>query len=325
MRYSIRISAAILCLWAVNAGTVQAVIVAGANGGGNNTENTTQADLETSLGTTFPLFDHVVAFSDATGVYLGHDGSVGYVLTAGHVINPLTNGFPDTVTVAGTTYDLSTRTGVSGADLAVYTFLPSVSGTPFPELDAIPIASVDPTPGELLIMYGRGRDRVEDATTDPNVTDATATSNGVGYHGTGQTLRWGTNNHINAPGGTDNPGAVVSTIGGSGESLFMQFNDPGAGNYLSTNEAQGTLGDSGGGLFTDNGTDDWELAGIIVGVSPAPVTEATFGAFTWAVNLPEYGDEIDAITGGALIPEPAVPIYLFFGILALILRRKSRH
>ena len=322
MRYSTRIVGALVWLWAVNVGTLQAVIVAGANGGGNNSENTTQADLETSLGTTFPLFDHVVAFSDATGVYLGHDGALGYVLTAGHVINPLTNGFPDTVTIAGTTYDLGSRTGISGVDLAVYTFTPN--GGAFPILDAMPIASLDPTPGELLIMHGRGRNRVENATTDPNVSDATPTSNGTGYHGTGQILRWGTNNHINAPGGTDNPGAVVSTIGGSNESLFTQFNDPGAGNYLSSNEAQATLGDSGGSIFTDNGTDDWELAGIIYSISPPPITEASFGSITIAINLPEYTDEIDAITGGALIPEPAVPAFLFFGFLALILRRNGR-
>ncbi|MCU0750773.1 MAG: hypothetical protein MUF13_14635, partial [Akkermansiaceae bacterium] len=66
--------------------TVQAVIVAGISGTGNN--NGSKAGLDSYLSTTayaaFPYWNNMVRVSDASGVYLGYNPSTmrGWVMSA---------------------------------------------------------------------------------------------------------------------------------------------------------------------------------------------------------------------------------------------------
>jgi len=63
----------ILSVTALGVTRSAAVIVAGASGGGNTASNTTSAQFASEYGFAAPVIDNVIAYSDASGVYLGYN------------------------------------------------------------------------------------------------------------------------------------------------------------------------------------------------------------------------------------------------------------
>lgn len=297
-----------------------AVIVAGANGGANNTNNTTAAQMQSSLGLgNAAFFNNVVPYSDATAVYLGWrdtpDGPRGYALSAMHIT------FASSITIQGNGYNVS-RTRIMSSDLAVLTLSSGLHE--MPTLPVISLASADPAPatGTPVIMAGNGRNRVQNATTDPFVSDAVAVADGTGYTSTTpRIVRWGTNDTLHF--GT-NPAAVLASanIGGFATLLFQtEFNQPLSGTWTTTNEAQAVVGDSGGGVFLYDGT----LTGIMAAVSGSNVNQAAFGNMTYSINIASYLSGIQAVTGTHLIPEPNSAFLLATAAFLGLLFRKKNH
>jgi hypothetical protein len=297
----------------------QAVVVAGANGGGNTTNNTTAEQMAVQLSLTSTAFyNNVLSYSDAGSVYLGWantpDGPRAYLLSAMHI------SFSNTMLINAVSYSVS-RQSIAGSDLALLT-LTNVHGI-MPSLPVVNLATTSPGVGAGVIMAGFGRDRVQAATTDANTSDAVTVTDGIGYTTTAQSIkRWGTNQTVrfNTAGQPAATGSV--NIGGRATTVFVtDFDQPGSGQWLTSNEAQAVLGDSGGGVFGFDGT----LQGIIVAVSGADVTDAAFGEKTYFANIATYKTEIDNTIGYTLVPEPSTMALVGFGAgaaLMFALRRR---
>lgn len=294
-----------------------AVVVAGANGGGNTTNNTTSAQMTAQLGLTNTTFyDNVLPYSDAGSVYLGwantSSGSRAYLLSAMHIT------LSNTMLINAVSYSV-TRQSISGSDLALLT-LANVDGI-MPSLPVVALASSTPTIGTTVIMAGFGRNRVQAATTNASVSDAITLTNGTGYTTTSpQVQRWGTNATVQAN-TLGRPSSTISVNVGTNPTTVMvtQFDAPATSAWLSTSEAQAVLGDSGGGLFTTNGT----LAGIVAAVS-ANGLEAKFTDKTYFADIATYKAAVDTAIGYTLVPEPSTSALLFFGAgtgLFFVLRR----
>jgi len=297
---------------------VEAVVVAGANGGGDSTNNTTSAQMAAQLSlSNADFFNNVVPYSDATAVYIGWaddgGGPTAYALSAMHI------NFANTISLGGVTYDV-TRQMVSGSDLAVLS-LTQVNDI-MPTIGvAVPLASSSATADTPLIMAGNGRDRTQPATTSASVSDAVVVTGGTGYTtDSDHLIRWGTNNAATFAGGN-----TTSTTFYPGNTVGKTvFTEPAANDWLVTNEAQAANGDSGGAVFSLTGS----LFGIMVGVTDpsAGGTEAFFGQATAFMDIATYKSSIEAITGTSLIPEPSAVALSAVGLLAGagILRRGRR-
>ncbi len=302
--------------------TARAVIVAGANGGGNTANNTTRAGLEAAVGTPFPLFDNVFNYSDATGIYLGYNPSTFdvWVISARHV-----SPSGATITLDSLSYSFQQRIDLSG-DIALIRY--TRPDNQMPGLSAAPLAQSLPGTANTLVMIGQGKNRVQDASTDANTSDAISINGNTGYNwASGNIKRWGTNNQdnnfaLNGPGppnplGTINFGSFTST------GYSATFNQPSPGEWLSTNEAIGSLGDSGGGAFFFDGT-DWVLSGIFSAVtrfSDQPDDTSVFGNATLITDINTYREEILGVTG-FLIPEPGTATLLLLPAAVILLRRQ---
>lgn len=284
-----------------------AVVVAGANGGGNTSNNTTAAQMATQLGlgdTSF--YDNVLPYSDAGSVYLGWANTTGgpraYLLSAMHI------NLSNTMLINAVSYSV-TRQSIAGSDLALLT-LSNIDGI-MPPLPVLDLATTTPAIGTGVILAGFGRNRVQDAATNANISDAVVVPDGVGYTTTvPQVQRWGTNDTVKF----DNvgPPAPVGSlsIGGRPTTVFVtDFDQPGSGEWLTTSEAQAVLGDSGGGVFGFDGV----LHGIIVAVSGSNVTDAAFGEKTYFADVATYKTAIDTAIGYTLVPEPSTTALLVFG------------
>jgi len=297
---------------------LKAVVVAGANGGSDNTNNTTSAQIQASLGINGSFYDNVLQYSDAGAVYLGWrdtgSGNVAYALSEMHIT------FANTMIISGVTYSVS-RQSISNSDLAVLT-LTQTSGI-MPPLPVVELASSSATPdvGTAIIMAGFGRARAQAATTDANVSDAVSVSGGTGYTTTATNQkRWGTNNTIGFGAGNLSPTFYASVNGRITNLTGSAFSMPSTGQWLASNEAQAVVGDSGGGMFDFNG----HLLGLMVSVSEPSVggTETFFSQETYFSNVPTYKSEIDRVIGGSLIPEPSVFALALFSLVAVILVRR---
>ncbi len=306
-----------------------AFIVAGANGGGNTSNNTTAASLNSVAPQFFPYFDNVIHYSDSTGVYLGHDTNFDiWVLSAAHVNNSNAN-----ITIDGLSYtfqqrfeaagDGSQNDGVSGdVELLRYSRLDNA----VPTLPAVKLAPADPGVSEVAFLIGRGRNRVEDAPTSSTSGNFSTQSGSEGYHWSGSFIkRWGTNNVEDVSGILAPPDSTRQySIGGRIITGWeTDFDKPQSGEWLDTNEAQGSNGDSGGGAFVlVNG--EWQMVGFPSAITGSVANFAGFGNTTIFNNIATYKDEIDAITGGALIPEPGASLLILLGGAGLLLRRPRR-
>jgi hypothetical protein len=315
-----------------------AVIVAGASGGGNTTNNTTQAQFETEYGLELPIYDNVIQYSDASGVYLGYNASTRdvWVLTARHVTTNATAG--STVTIDGQTYNRQAD-GADGYGILVGGDLRLVryrsADLTVPSLQSVSISSTVPTASTSLVMIGYGQNRTENATTSPGTSDATSTTVGNGYHWSGTRIkRWGTNNieaefsnsletgtPVSGTTGTFSMGPY-STIG-----YMTDFDQPSNGQWLNSNEAQGSLGDSGGGAFYySNG--EWHLSGIfsaVAGYTGQAANTSAFGNLSMLTDVASYSGSITSAMGGvSLVPEPSAVLLSVTGGTLFLLRRRRK-
>ncbi len=312
-----------------------AVIVAGASGGSNTTNNTTQAQFVSEYGISFPIYDNVVQYSDASGIYLGHNASTKdvWVLTARHIT---TNGSAgSTIVIDGLTYNRQAE-GIDGYGVQVGGDLRLVRykrlDLAVPSLQAVAISTTVPVALTQLMMVGYGQNRTEFATGDASTSDATSTTVGTGYHWSGTNLkRWGIN-HIEAEflNALEVPTAVTGTTGtfsmGYNTIGYMtDFDEPVSGQWLDSNEAQGSLGDSGGSAFYYSGG-QWYLSGIFSSIATfggqAGNTSA-FGNLSLLTDVASYSSSINtALSGVTLVPEPSTVWLMAFGAMALLRRKR---
>lgn len=304
----------------LHASPASAVIVAGASGGGNTTNNTTRAQLESETGLAFPVYSNVIPYSDSTGIYLGYNPSTSdvWVMSARHVSD---NNSP--LTIDSLSYDHQQRITLTGdIELNRYSRLDNQ----VPSLPTINLAQSAPGAGEALVMIGIGQNRTEAAATSPLFSDATSTGVGTGYHwATPRIERWGTNNvEAEFPDNFEGGSPTVGVLGNydGGQAFYADFDEPLPGQWTNSNEAIGTLGDSGGGAFTYNGS-EYELSGIFSARTTFTGQQADTSAFgngTIFTDISSSRAEILSFTG-TLVPEPSA-LGLGLGGLLLTLRRR---
>ena len=312
-----------------------AVIVAGASGG-NTTNNTTQSQFESEYGISFPIYDNVIQYSDASGVYLGYNASTKdvWVLTARHVTTNVSAG--STVVIDGLTYNRQAA-GLDGYGVQVGGDLRLVRynrvDLSVPSLPAIAISTTVPVAGTGLLMIGYGQNRTEASTVNANLSDATSTAVGTGYHWSGTNIkRWGVNQieaeFLNV---LEVSTAVTGTTGtfslGSYNTIgyMTDFDQPGSGQWLDSNEAQGSLGDSGGSAFHYSGG-QWYLSGIfssVAGFVGQAGSTSAFGNLSLLTDVASYSSSIDtALSGVTLVPEPSTVLLMAVGALAMLRRQR---
>ena len=159
-----------------------AVIVAGASGGGNTPNNTTAAQFQSEYGISFPAYDNVIRYSDASGIYLGYDAATKdvWVLTARHVSSSLTQGA--TVTIDGLVYNRQPNGAdgfglLPGGDLRLVRY--NRGDLAVPTLPAVNISTSIPTAGTGLFMAGYGQNRTQNATLNGSTSDAVSVTVGT--------------------------------------------------------------------------------------------------------------------------------------------------
>lgn len=309
-------SISLALVWLGFPAVASAVIVAGASGGGNTANNTTREQFESEYGITFPIYDNVLAYSDASGIYLGYNPDTFdvWVLSAKHVTDSSA-----AITIGNNTYSHQQRVNLTGdLELNRYRRPDNI----MPTLPAVSLALTSPGGGTGLLMIGIGQNRLQNAATTSNQNDSTATGNGTtGYTWSGTRIkRWGVNS-VEAGSLRSyslNQAGTVTTTG-----FATDFDQPANGQWLNSNEAQGSLGDSGGGAFILT-PDGWALAGVFTAVgnlSGQNANTSAFGSFTILTDVATYRSEIVAVTG-TLIPEPSTATLLLLTALPFFSRRK---
>lgn len=281
-------------------GTASAVIVGGTLGTGNNNSDPAvlQSWLASNSYSSFGYWDNLVSVSDASGVYLGYNATsmTGWVLSAAH-ISPA-----GSITVGGSTYTVSQTYAVGSTDLILYE-IGGLGDPALPTLPTVPLASVGATSGEFALMTGRG--------------STSSTSAPYPWSGAGA-MRWGTN-RVEDVAIYDLDDDPVGTNLVTYVRTDFDASPPNATAY----EAQGSVGDSGGGLFIyRNGT--WVLGGIAHFVDDpdeGPTNPSEHGDLTGYSDVFTYRTLINNITG-TLIPEPSSAMLLAGGALGLAVRRR---
>ncbi|MDP9290943.1 MAG: PEP-CTERM sorting domain-containing protein [Verrucomicrobiota bacterium] len=241
---------------------------------------------------------NVGSVNGASGEYLGN----GWVLTAYHVgagtITFDSGAFAwDGQQIRLTNAD-NTRT-----DLLLFHL------TIAPNLAALSLSSSTPTAGSIVDMEGYGRIRGSDEKT---YSTASGTYMGFDWSAAGA-KSWGTN--------TIDSGGVTTINQGFGpvHVFSMDFSKT----PQTLNEGEGALGDSGGAVFSFNGT-TLELAGMMdaIGTFPnQPANTAVYGNETYAADITYYRNQIATVTG---IPEPSTIWMLALGSTALGLAARSK-
>jgi len=305
---------ALLACYGINAAS--GVIVAGSSGTGNN--NATEAGLGSYLAGAsldpFPYWDNLVRVSNASGVYLGFNPTTqrGWVLSADHI-----GPEPTSISVAGNSYSVSsTVTKIGMSDLTLYAIGGGMSDPALPGLAAIPLSAIFAANGETALMFGRG---FTTATSGPYPWSNPGTTDANG-------MRWGSN-IIEGTVGV-NLGTIPSP--NIQPYTYVDFDGsatPGATPF----DAQGSVGDSGGGLFVLR-SGVWQLTGIAHFVDDGPeflelvasgdniVDPSQTGDFTAYSDVASKRFTIGSVTGN-LIPEPS-SLLVCLSSVSLLLRRR---
>jgi hypothetical protein len=272
--------------------------------GGTGTQNAT------ATGTAAP-FDRVGIVNGCTGVYLGSIGGEDWVLTANHVgAGSFSLNGTSYSAVSGSAVRLLNTNGTE-ADLLLYRIDTTL------DWSLLSLASSAITTGTSVTMIGNGYNRATSLTTwyasgtGSSTTWSTTWSAGAaavsGYTwADGNTLRWGTNTVSDAP-------------------ALLSFNNTVcAGTTFDpvSDDAQGAVGDSGGGVFTRRTDGTWTLSGIMLaigGYANQP-SAALLGDATYFADLSAYRNQILTT-----IPEPAtVPVLLGLAALGCAVVRRWR-
>ena len=125
--------------------------------------------------------------------------------------------------------------------------------------------------------------------------ESTSTVNFTGYDlASSRAVRWGTNETVRN--GVEFP-SEDSMVYSNGEIETVSYKVGFQGENRFEDECQGVLGDSGGGVFFKN-EDEWELAGIMIGMSKFPGQPddvAACSTATYIADLSYYADQISDI------------------------------
>lgn len=314
-----------------------AVIVAGANGGSDNSNNTTAGQLDSYLASGsnvfgeslagFDIYDNVIPYSDSSGIYLGFNATTHdvWVLSAKHV-----NDSNSALTIDGLSYTFQQRINLSG-DLELNRYLRIDLAVP--SLPSVTLASSSPTANAPMILVGLGRNRNEAAATNPNDNDSVSlgSSGLTGYTWSGtKKKRWGTN-HVDSLYTGTGPN-LLGSFGGS-TAFTSDFDRPSPGGWLSSTESIAALNDSGGSAFLWTGS-DWVLGGIFSGATVIDIDGngadpgdgspfRTVSTWTGSImtDIATYSPEITGAIGSTLIPEPGLGALLVIGSLVFLFRR----
>jgi len=245
-----------------------------------------------------PGWANVVSVGSATGVYLGK----GWVLTAAHVwgsgqTSVLVNGNYYRVQPGTARRLFHPETGAP-SDLQLFHL-----SDPPQDLRSVSISSSAPPPGSTVLGIGNGRNRTADETWWDSNWRPTEPGTPGAYHGfsyaPGNAKRWGVNQLL--------PGTVLGNDGFGATYMLRTRLDEGG----DPTEMQAATGDSGGALFCKR-DGNWELAGLILAVSPVragqPGGTVVYGDSTYYADLSRYHDQIQAIVSNPAagdVPEPS--------------------
>jgi hypothetical protein len=325
----------VLCILPLPA---SASIVAGASGGGNTSNNTTETQFQSEYGISFPAYDNVVRYSDASGIYLGYNAATRdvWVLTARHInsSDSLIVNEGRTVTIDGLVYNRQPE-GVDGlgelpgGDLRLVRY--NRTDLAVPTLPAVNVSTTVPVAGTVVFTVGYGQNRIENASTGAFASDAVSVTVGTGYHWSGTTIkRWGSNQieaeFLNALETVPVTGTTGTfSLGPYSTTGYMtDFDQPASDQWLSSNESQGSLGDSGGSAFYFSGG-QWFLSGIysaVAGFDGQAVNTAAFGNLSLLTDVATYSGAINTAIGGVtLVPEATSPILAILAGLLFVSRR----
>ena len=224
-----------------------------------------------------PLY-HVGVRGGLSAIYLGN----GVVLTANHVgAGDVDFGGRVYSDVPGTAVRLANPDGTD-ADLLMFAIYPR------PDLPDLAITTARPAYLAQLLIAGNGLDRGAELWWDPNGTSPPGVTEG---------FRWASASHVRF--GTNNLEVVPQSRVFNTE-VFGSYFDAGQ----SEPEAQAVVGDSGGAAFSLSPLGEWELSGVIIGISKysgQPANTSFFGNKTYYADLAYYRSQLlDAIE----LPEP---------------------
>lgn len=255
------------------------------------TDDNATAETNPSGSTGFN-WDYVVNFRDSSAVAV----DTHWILTARHVAD---DGGTGSFTIGGTTYTpvetvnhdpVDDPDNTDPADLALVRV-----DNPLPDFYDMYTGTYPTAPPQRLesLMVGYG------------ITGTVVDQNNYNPDGSGRgTKRWG-RNHID--GTIEYNGASFGT---PNQGIYMDFDTEDT-----KNEAGAAPGDSGGGVFVEDGG-TWKLAGIMTDISNSSPDANNYPDRTLAVNIQEYETWIVSS-----IPEPST---LALGSIALLLALGSK-